>query len=238
VDDFPLQREDLFAVDLNQLSIAISRGYDLVVLVNPNSPTGQHIPREQLEAVLKEASGQTRIWVDETYVEYVGSGQSLESIAAKSENIIVCKSMSKVYALSGTRVAYLCAGAHQLEALRAVTPPWVVSLPGQVAAVKALENPDYYSACYRETKTLRESLAEELSTLGWLTFPAVANFLLCELPPGGPDSVEMIARCRKLGLFLRHPGNMGTMPGGRFIRIAVKDVETNRRMVEILRSQQ
>ena len=118
-------------------------GYDLVVLVNPNSPTGQHIPRAKLANALRRAPAHTRVWVDETYVEYAGPGQSLEHFAAASENVLVCKSMSKVYGLSGARVAYLCAGPHQLEALRAITPPWVVSLPAQVAAVRALQNPDY-----------------------------------------------------------------------------------------------
>ena len=49
--------------------------------------------------------------------------------------------MSKSYALSGARVAYLCAGPHQLESLRLLSPPWAVSLPAQIAAVKALEDP-------------------------------------------------------------------------------------------------
>ena len=50
-----------------------------------------------------------------------------------SEKVIVCKSLSKVYALSGLRAAYLCAPPHQLEELRALTPPWSVSLPAQIA---------------------------------------------------------------------------------------------------------
>ena len=49
--------------------------------------------------------------------------------------------MSKVYALSGARCAYLCASPHLLETLRSITPPWAVSLPGQVAAVAALRDP-------------------------------------------------------------------------------------------------
>ena len=92
----------------------------------------------------------TRVWVDETYVDYAGPGQSLEPFAARSENVIVCKFMSKTYALSGARVG-IRAGPHQLESLRPLTPPWAVSLPAQIAAVKALEDPGYYAAKYEET---------------------------------------------------------------------------------------
>src|SRR5439155_18190815 len=132
-----------------------------VVIVNPNSPTGRHMSGKNLEAALRETPSQTRIWIDETYVEYAGENESLEQFAAISENVIVCKSMSKVYALSGARAAYLCAGPHQLEALRAITPPWVISLPAQVAAVRALRDPGYYAVRYAETAALRDDLDQQ-----------------------------------------------------------------------------
>ena len=109
VDRLALVRENDYAVNLVDLESKLASNYDLVVLVNPNSPTGRHIPRASLEAMLDRVPMHTRVWVDETYIEYAGADQSLEMFAARSENVIVCKSMSKVYALSGARVAYLCA---------------------------------------------------------------------------------------------------------------------------------
>lgn len=235
VDRFTLSPGNGFAVDLDRLTTALTDEYDLVVLVNPNSPTGRHIDHGQLVAVLGSAPARTRIWVDETYVEYADRGQSLETFAARSENVIVCKSMSKVYALSGARVAYLCAGAHQLEALRAITPPWVVGLPSQVAAVRALQASEYYAELYCETAVLRAQLAAELESMGWRPLPGIANFLLCELPASGPTAAEVVRACRARGLFLRDAGLMGANLGSRFIRLAVKDRKTNQRMLAILR---
>jgi histidinol-phosphate/aromatic aminotransferase/cobyric acid decarboxylase-like protein len=166
VDRLPLQREEGYALHPDRLAEALRQEYDLAVIVNPNSPTGRHLPRETLEAVLASAAGNTRFWIDETYVEYAGPGQSLERFAAASRNMVVCKSMSKVYALSGARVAYLCGPADLLRDLRRFTPPWAVSLLGQVAAVEALHDPEYYAARYAETRTLREALAAELVRLG------------------------------------------------------------------------
>jgi histidinol-phosphate/aromatic aminotransferase/cobyric acid decarboxylase-like protein len=234
VERLPLERAEQYRLDPARLELCLAGEYDLVVLVNPNSPTGQHVPREQLEEALRKAPLTTRIWVDETYVEYAGPGQSLEPFAACSENVVVCKSMSKTYALSGARVAYLCAGAHQMESLRPLTPPWAVSLPAQIAAVKALEDPEYYAAKYRETHVLRQELTEALKPLNWEITPGVTNFILCHLPGNGPDADTVSARCRERGLFLRNVATMGTCFGNRALRIAVKDAETNRRMVEIL----
>src|SRR5262249_33508080 len=157
-----------------------ARDYDLIVLVNPNSPTGRHVPREKLERVLRKAPARTRVWIDETYVEYAGPNESLERFAAGSLNVVVCKSMSKVYALSGARAAYLCGASGMMDDLRAINPPWAVGLLAQVAAVAAMQDPDYYAARYTETHRLRHELAEQISRfIGWEVLPGVANFLLC-----------------------------------------------------------
>ena len=234
VDRFTLGESTGFDVDLDRLAAALENNYDLVVLVNPNSPTGRHIPREGLEAILQAVPASSRAWIDETYVEYAGTGQSIERFAARSENVIVCKSMSKVYALSGARVAYPCAGAHQLETLRAITPPWVIGLPSQVAAVRALEDPAYYAARYRETAELRDELAAMLRLADVQVLPGIANFLLCQLPSNGPTAAQLVQTCRERGLFIRDAALMGTRLSDRFIRVAVKDGATNRRMMEIL----
>lgn len=236
VQSFSLSADDNYQVHLQKLESALKENYDLLILVNPNSPTGQHIPKHDLEDFLRRVPIQTRVWIDETYVDYLPGNASLEKFTATSENIIVCKSMSKVYALSGARVAYLCAGAHQLESLRAITPPWVVSLIAQVAAIKALENAKYYATCYAQTHALRKELAKNLTALGWRVIPGLANFLLCTLPLDGPDTRTFIESCRAQHLFLRDPGNMGGKTNTHLIRIAVKDAETNARILDIIRS--
>ncbi|MCI0745200.1 MAG: aminotransferase class I/II-fold pyridoxal phosphate-dependent enzyme [Verrucomicrobia subdivision 3 bacterium] len=234
VDRLTLSPENDFDIDLGRLEAALADEYDLVVVVNPNSPTGRHVRRADLERVLRQAPGRTRVWVDETYIEYAGAGESLEGFAVQTENVIVCKSMSKVYALSGARVAYLCAGPAHLEELRALTPPWVVSLPAQVAAIGALRDPAYYEMRYDQTRKLREAFSTRLQTLGWKPVPGIANFLLCHLPKAGPDARTVVARCRERGLFLRDAALMGTQLGTHAMRVAVKDEQTNERIAAII----
>jgi len=236
VDRMSLSRADNYRVNLEELEGVSQRGYDLMALVNPNSPTGQHMPRVELENTLRHVPVATRVWVDETYVEYAGSDESVERFAAASSNVIVCKSMSKVYALSGVRAAYLCGPARIIEELRPLTPPWAVGLPAQIAAVTALQDPDYYEARHAETHCLRAELAGHLAAFeDWEILPGIANFLLCHLPVDGPGAAEIVRRCRAYGLFLRDVGTMGSSFGQHALRIAVKDAETNRRMVEILK---
>lgn len=123
VTRFTLNRKEGFVVDTTSLQNEISKGYDMVVLVNPNSPTGVYTAKEEMMEMLLLVPACTLVWIDETYIEYAGACESLEQFAIKRENIIICKSMSKVYSLSGVRAAYLCCSPHLIEGLKWLTPP-------------------------------------------------------------------------------------------------------------------
>lgn len=208
--------------------------YDLAIVVNPNSPTGRHVPRAALEEAIDAVPARTRVWIDETYVDFVARGESLETFAAARENVVVCKSMSKAYALSGARVGYLCASRDMIDELRRYNPPWAVSLVGQVAAVAALGELPYYESQWRATHALRRDLERGLARLDIDVVPGVANFLLCHLPPAGPEARDVIAAAREEGLFLRGVEQMGRSLGADAFRVAVKDAKTNERMLKII----
>jgi histidinol-phosphate/aromatic aminotransferase/cobyric acid decarboxylase-like protein len=237
VDRLRLSRADGFRLDPEALLSRLRRRrYDLLVLVNPNNPTGRLLPRAALESFLAEVPAHTRVWIDEAYVDYAGSGESVETLAAESPNTVVCKSMSKVYALSGARAAYLCGPPSLARELRSLTPPWAVSLPAQVAAVAALRDPGYYAARYRETADLREELRDGLRRAlpGAEILTGVANYVLCLLPHRGPDAATLCERCRDEGVFLRDAGATSAVLGRHALRVAVKDGTANRRVLETL----
>lgn len=229
VERLVLDRADDYRPDLQALVDLAASGPDLVVLVNPNSPTGQMLTADEVERVLRAAPPSTRVWVDETYAAFTGI--TVEPLIARHDHLVVCTSMSKAYALSGARVAYLAAAPHQLEELRAVTPPWVVSLPAQVAATRALQSPDYYRARWDETHVLRDQLAFDLRALGWDVVRGCAGFVLAHLPDDGPTAAELVVSAEAHGVHLRDAAGMGTGLGTRAVRVAVKDAETNRRIV-------
>ncbi|HEY4303427.1 MAG TPA: histidinol-phosphate transaminase [Gemmatimonadaceae bacterium] len=230
-----LDRNDDYAIDLDALAEELQRGYDLVVLVNPNSPTGQHVPAAALRTALDSAPSRTRLWIDETYIDYIDASESLEQWAAASSNAVVCKSMSKVYALSGARCAYLCGNSSLIDELRRLSPPWAVGLPAQIAACEALRDEHYYRDRWRATHHLRATLANSLRQLSWDVAPSCANFLLCRVRDDGPTAAQLIAACRERGLYLRDVSSMSARFDERTLRIAVKDAATNQRMVQILR---
>lgn len=232
-----LRRADGYAVSLEALAQRIAEVRpSLLVLVNPNSPTGRHVPRAELEALLRGLPPSLRVWIDETYVEYAGPGQSLEGFAATSASVVVSKSMSKVYALSGVRAAYLVGPEALLAPLRPFVPPWAVGLLAQVAAVNALTDRAYYAGRWQATHALRAELSRGLASLGLDVQPSTTNFLLAHLPPSGPTGAELVRRAASAGLYLRDLARVGSVLGSHAVRLAVKDAGTNERMLAILRA--
>ena len=235
VERIALQRGRRYRLDVAELRARLDEAYDLVVLVNPNNPTGQYVPQAELEPILRCAPASTKFWIDEAYLDYVDGATSLEPVAACMPNVVVCKSLSKVYALSGARAAYLVGAPDVVARLRVLTPPWAVSLTAQLAAVRALESHSYYAACYARTDTLRAALTDELRELDpEIQASGAGNFLLCHLTGRQPDAGAVVRESRRRGLFVRDISRMAPRLGDRVIRLAVKDPVTQQRMVDIL----
>ncbi|MFD7282804.1 aminotransferase class I/II-fold pyridoxal phosphate-dependent enzyme [Streptomyces sp. NPDC059862] len=234
VDRFRLRREEGWRIDPARLSAAVGSGrYDLVVVVNPNNPTGRHAPAAELRSVIAAAPARTRWWIDEAYLGYVDLNESLAGLAATDPRVVVCTSLSKMYALSGMRAAYLVAEPNTASQLRRWTPPWPVSLPTQLAAVAALRDPAYYSDCWRRTHELRRQLAADLAGLdeAVVVEEAVANFLTVTLPSGGPSAAQLVNECRRHDVYLRDLSPLSSEYQGRTVRIAVRDTAENARLV-------
>ena len=79
VERFSLDRRDGYSLNLKSLKKKMANEFDLFVWVNPNSPTGLHVATDEVKEVLRNSSGCKRIWIDETYLEYVGAEHSLEN---------------------------------------------------------------------------------------------------------------------------------------------------------------
>ncbi|KKZ74968.1 histidinol-phosphate aminotransferase family protein [Streptomyces showdoensis] len=239
VDRLRLRPEDGWRLDPARLAAATADGrYDLVVVVNPNNPTGRHTPADALRSVIEASPARTRWWIDEAYLGYVDPTESLAGLASADPRVVVCTSLSKMYALSGMRAAYLVADPATAGELRRWTPPWPVSLPAQLAAVTALRDPGYYAERWARTAELRRGLATGLAELDGFEAvdEGVANYLGVVLPRGGPSAAELVRACRGHGVYLRDLSPMSPSYEGRTVRVAVRDTAENARIVAACRS--
>lgn len=207
---------------------------DMIVIVNPNSPTGRHWKRDDIRKVLSSISRETMLIIDETYIEYVGEDASMEKDVLTHPNLVILKSMSKIYALSGARVGYLVASKEIVDRVLTHTPPWNVSHFAQIAAVEALDDWEYYKRKIKETCVLRDELAKEIRILPSVDIiDGVANYFLLKLR--SRKASDVVSEMRKSDVFLRNCDSMSDEFNDDSIRIAVRDRESNQKIAECLR---
>ncbi|MFT5144008.1 MAG: histidinol-phosphate/aromatic aminotransferase/cobyric acid decarboxylase-like protein [Rhodothermales bacterium] len=237
IDRVALSAQNGYMIDPADFEPERLRAYDLVILVNPNSPTGQYVDSDWMLSVIQQTGGSTLFWIDETYIDYVGQEHSLERLAPTLDNVIVCKSMSKVYALSGARVGYISTQPARAALLRAVTPPWVVGHVGQLAGICALQDPQYYRSRQAQTADLRRAMVSEIREIPGIdeVVEGEANFFVVLLSDSAPTAGAINAHCRESGVYLREFGNMTDQGETQALRIAVRDVASNRRVIQALR---
>lgn len=223
-----------FRPDPSAIAAAVVASHaKLLVLVNPNSPTGVAMSGADLRTLLAALPGSVRIWIDETYVDFAPDVPTAEPLVAHDPRLIVAKSMSKFFALSGLRIGYLCADPSWIAGLEVWNPPWSAGLLAQCAAVRALQEYGWYRECAVETHRLRDAFAAALAAIpGLRPFPSATNFVLfaTERVP----APELVLRCRAHGVYLRDCGSLSPRFGTRFVRTAIKDAGANERILAAL----
>jgi histidinol-phosphate/aromatic aminotransferase/cobyric acid decarboxylase-like protein len=227
-----LREEDGWRLELSAL-IDAGRECSATVLVNPNNPTGTALSQDALIELRAAVDRRTRIWVDEAYIDFAGSATSIETLADAGFDVL--KSLSKAYALSGVRAAYLVTAADDARRFNALTPPWIIGTAAQAAATAALRDRTYYQRCWEEARARLANFTRHLRAMGYRIHAGHIPAVLCEVPDGG-DSSSWATKLRGLGLIVRTPEGMGEVLGDRYVRIALPRAPDMDRTLAILRS--
>lgn len=132
---------DNYCFDARGLLRELSSDDTLVYLDNPNNPTGQVIPMEQLEAIVQAAEKKSVcVFVDEAYGDYMPRTASAITLVNKYNNLIVTRSFSKAFGLAGLRLGYLVARPYVIRQMKKLTTPYDGSVPARKLAQEVLQD--------------------------------------------------------------------------------------------------
>ncbi|MGH7256527.1 MAG: threonine-phosphate decarboxylase CobD, partial [Nitrospirales bacterium] len=207
---------------------------DSVVLCHPNSPTGQVATPEEMHDLI-ETCQERGLWliVDESFVDYCEDRSVLPAIAAHPR-LVVLRSFTKFYALTGLRVGYLVVHPDVVAKVRQWQSSWSVNTLAQVGACAALQDQSHARRSLALIRKERERLKDDLECLpGLKVFPSVANFLLVELPVPILAG-EVRAALRGQGLLVR---DCSAIPGltPYTLRVAIRRSGHNNCLVRALK---
>jgi threonine-phosphate decarboxylase len=200
----------------------LSRKPDAVFLANPANPTGRLVPPDILARLVQECR-RNSIWlvVDEAFLDFTEEGQTLLPQVAEHTRLIVLRSLTKIFALPGLRLAFLAAHPKVTSRLAAATVPWSLSSPAITAGLFCLSQKGFQESTVKGIKIFRRHLARELKTLDLgQIYPSEANYLLWRLYPEF-NSRKLIDSLFWNGILVRDAGNFtGLRPG--YLRLAVR----------------
>ena len=206
------RRED-FSLDMEAITAAIDYRTKLIVLPNPNNPSGNLLSRMELEALLYTG---LPIVIDEAYIEFA-EAESLTPLVPERENLIVLRTFSKWAGLAGLRIGFGVLPLPLVDLLMTIKPPYTPNVAAEVAALASLEDRETAGERIAAIVAERERLFAALQEVPFLDpLPSRANFLLCRVLNG--DAKLLRQRLAERGIFVRY---FDTSRLAGYIRISV-----------------
>lgn len=223
-----------FSIDPDRLKTA-AKGADAVFLCNPNNPTGGYTDTDLLTD-LARALPDTVFVMDESYLPFV-SGHGEKSLAhADLPNVVVLRSLSKMYCIPGLRVGFCAAPKGLAQTIRNHCPPWSVNAQAQQAVIFIAQNQD--TAGKHEEKT-RQYLKDQRAVIhrrlagvpGLRVHDSDATFIL--LQARHFTAADVAGRMLEHRLLIRNCENFKGLDS-RFFRISIKDPDTNVKAADLI----
>lgn len=232
-----LRPDDGFRLHSEQLFDALRRTRaDLLILGNPNNPTGTLIPRPLLSELIDVCS-KRRIYLvlDESFLDFTEQ-PSCACEATKNPRLVVVRSLTKFWALPGLRIGYLVAHRSLVAKLSAGYEPWPVNILASAAAAESLRDLRYRKQTLNVLGRERIFFMKQLAELGWLQpFSSETNFLLVHITTPGINSSLLCEQLARRNILIRDGSNFPGL-GRRYFRVAIRRRSENQRLVEELRS--
>ena len=218
------RRED-FSVDPAAF-IEASRGAKLAFLCSPNNPTGNSVPIETVEEILEGVEG--LLFLDNAYVDF--SDIDYRPLMRRYENLILGRTMSKIFALAGFRVGYAFVPAWLEPFYHRAATPFALNSVSLAAATGALADPDRVQRTRDHVRQWRRRFIEELP---FTTYPSDANFVMIDVAPHtGDEAVDHLAA---QGVLVRSCTSFPGL-GDHYIRVSIGEDWENERFLEVAKN--
>ena len=227
--------EKNYTTDVDGILAAVTERTRIVFIANPNNPTGTYVPFDEIKRLHGKLPGNVILVLDAAYAEYVQRNDYEAGIelVATSENVVMCRTFSKVHGLAAVRLGWMYAPAHIIDALNRVRNPFNVNTPAMKAGVAAMEDSAHVERSVAHNNRWLPWLTGEIGKLGLEVTPSVANFVLIHFPKSADKTAaDADAFLMKRGLILRRVAGYG-LPNA--LRLTVGTEEANRLVVQGLK---
>jgi histidinol-phosphate aminotransferase len=223
-----------YTANVDAILAAVTPRTKVVFLANPNNPTGTYVPFDEVKRLHRGLPPHVLLVLDAAYAEYVERNdyESGLELVATSDNVVMCRTFSKIHGLAALRLGWMVGPAHIVDAINRIRGPFNVNAPAIAAGVAAMRDAAHVERSRAHNTQWLGWLSEEIAKLGLKVTPSVANFVLIHFPDTpGKTAKDADAFLTKRGLILRAVGAY-KLPNA--LRMSVGTEEANRLTVKAL----
>jgi histidinol-phosphate aminotransferase len=223
-----------FTANVDAILAEVTPKTKIVFLANPNNPTGTYISFAEVKRLHNALPPHVLLVLDAAYAEYVRNNdyESGIELVATSENVVMCRTFSKIHGLAALRLGWMFGPAHVIDAINRIRGPFNVNAPAIAAGVAAIEDMAHQERAREHNTRWLAWLTQEIGQLGLKVTPSVTNFLLIHFPATkGRTAKEADAFLTARGLILRQVGAY-KLPNA--LRMSVGSEEANSLVVAAL----
>ena len=226
----PLTADDKH--DLVAMAAAVNDLTKLVLVCNPNNPTGTYNTVAEFRTFLEAIPDHVIVAVDEAYYEYVSAEDYPQTQAMQKDhpNLVLLRTFSKIHSLAGLRVGYGIGHPDLIGQLQKTREPFNVNMLSQVAAMACIDNWDEVAGRARRNREQLDWMEKELAALGMAVVPSQTNFILVRTPG---DAGELTQALLHKGVIVRPMHAFGLGDGA--LRISVGLPEENQLCLQALK---
>lgn len=196
-----IYKDNLLHFDPDGILNAVTDKTKIIVVVNPNNPTGNFMAAEHFVRIAETG---IPFVIDEAYVEYSGLGMSQVQLTKKYKNVIITRTLSKAYGLAGMRFGYAIADKDVIAQISGSLLPWNVGTIPMWAALAAFEDQEGLAERVKFNNEAVDFITESLSVIpGFVIFPSKSNYILFDCGGTGKTGKEVLAFAETKGIILR-----------------------------------
>ena len=218
------------AHDLEGMLGAITSDTRAVLLCSPNNPTGVALAHTELSEFLAQVPERVPVLLDEAYIDFLLTRKGERLDVRALPNVLLLRSLTKTYHLSGARIGYVLAGEGWIRRLGSRQPTWSVNAFAQALALAFMEDEGFLARLRTHYAEETPRLVRAVEAAGFRVRPSCVHYFLMETE----DDEALIRGLMERGIVVRHTRNF---PGieGRCVRIATRTCQEDRRLAGALR---
>ena len=243
IEYFELKESDDFKLNIGNLKNELEKKYDLLIICNPNNPTGKFLKLAQTEEILKECNKyDTKLFIDEAFIEFLADGmkESIINTEENKKNLFVIRAFTKFFAIPGLRLGYGMYFDEELEKkISEKKEPWSVNNIAEMAGLTVLDDTEYIEKTLKWIVEEKIYMYEKLNEIsGIKVYETEVNFITGKIDEKlfseGLNVKILREKMLEQGILIRNASNFKFLDE-RFFRLAIKDRESNKRVIEVLK---